>query len=114
MCIERNRHILFCGWAKKLYLAIGRQVQRHATCPAKSYYPCHTHHSGFSSLRLNAVLADLLGATFSVNGQRAWLACCLRSEACPRLHLADRTSCRPAPTHRLASIRDCRFEQKVC
>ena len=22
MCIERNRHILFCGWAKKLYLRL--------------------------------------------------------------------------------------------
>ena len=54
MCIERNRHILFCGWAKKLYLAIGRQVQRHATYPAKSYYTCHTHHSGFSSSGDNA------------------------------------------------------------
>ena len=48
MCIERNRDTLF--WVRqKAALGMRRRLPRHATCPAKSYYTCHTGDSGFSS-----------------------------------------------------------------
>jgi hypothetical protein len=53
MCIEWNRDILFRRCGEKPRLTILRQLQRHATCPAKSYYTCHTGDSGFSSWRNN-------------------------------------------------------------
>ena len=55
MCMERKLDILFGRFGEELRLTILRQLERDATCPAKSDYTCYTPNSGFSLLGDNVV-----------------------------------------------------------